>query len=53
MADIIVSKIFKQPVFAWGSDNLVRQGESRKAYLNAIKAADKGDILSLINFSRT
>lgn len=52
MADIVIEKIFKQPVFTWGAANLVEQGDTRTAYLSAIKAADKADIQSLINFAR-
>lgn len=52
MADILIEKIFKQPVYTWGARNLVKQGEARTAYLNAVKAADKGDIQPLIAFAR-
>jgi Fic-DOC domain mobile mystery protein B len=52
MADIVIEKIFKQPLFTWGAANLVKQGDTRTAYLSAIKAADKGDIEPLIKFSR-
>ncbi|MBK9958896.1 MAG: mobile mystery protein B [Chitinophagaceae bacterium] len=52
MADIVIEKIFKQPVFTWGTASLVKQGDARTIYLNAIKAADKGDIHPLINFAR-
>ena len=52
MADIVIEKIFKQPVYTWGAAKLVKQGDSRMDYLNAIKAADKGDIKPLINFAR-
>jgi Fic-DOC domain mobile mystery protein B len=52
MADIVIEKIFKQPVYTWGAANLVKQSDTRMAYLNAIKAADKGDIQPLINFAR-
>ncbi|RFM29591.1 mobile mystery protein B [Deminuibacter soli] len=53
MADIIIEKIFKQPVFTWGAANLVKQGDTRKAYLTAIRAADAGDIKPLITFARS
>ena len=52
MADIVIEKIFKQPVYTWGAANLVKQGDTRMDYLNAIKAADKGDIQPLIKFAR-
>lgn len=53
MADIIIEKVFKQPVFTWGAANLVKQGDTRKAYLTAIRAADAGDIKPLITFARS
>ncbi len=52
MADIVNEKIFKQPVFTWGAANLIEQGDTRKAYLSAIKAADKENIQPLISFAR-
>lgn len=52
MADIVIEKIFKLPVYSWGTASLVKQGDARTVYLNAIKAADKGDIQPLINFAR-
>jgi len=53
MADIIIEKIFKLPVFTWGAANLVKQGDTRTAYLQAIRAADAGDFDPLIKFART
>lgn len=52
MADIVIEKIYKQQHYSWGAANLVQQGDARKSYLNAIKAADNGDIQPLINFAR-
>lgn len=51
-ADIIIEKIFKLPHYTWGAANLVKKGDLRTTYLNAIRAADKGDIQPLINFAR-
>ena len=53
MADIIIEKIFKQPVFTWGAAKLVKHGDTRTAYLKAIRAADAGDVKPLIRFSRS
>jgi Fic-DOC domain mobile mystery protein B len=53
IADIIIEKVFKQPVFTWGAANLVKQGDTRAAYLNAIKTADVGNIEPLIKFARS
>ena len=52
MADIVIEKIFKQPVYTWGATNLVKKGDARTAYLNAIRAADAGDIQPLLIFAR-
>ncbi len=53
MADIIIEKIYKLPVFTWGAANLSGEGEARSAYLRAIKAADKGDYSQLLAFARS
>jgi Fic-DOC domain mobile mystery protein B len=53
MADIIVEKVFKQPVFTWGAVNLVKGSEARTAYLKAVRAADNGDISPLLQFARS
>lgn len=53
MADIISEQIFKKPVFSWGAIGLGKQGEARKAYLRAVKAADKGDYGLLLDFARS
>ena len=53
IADIIVEKIFQQPVFSWGSKNLSDEKESREKYLIAIRKADKGDFSLLLKFARS
>lgn len=53
MADIIIEKIFKLPVFTWGAGNLVQEGDSRTTYIQAVKAADRGTIAPLLAFSRS
>ncbi len=53
MADIIVNKIYKLPVFSWGADNLVKKGDTRSEYLNAIKTADETIYEPLICFARS
>lgn len=52
-ADILVSHGFNRPVFSWGTSNLAKKGESRKAYLNAIYQADQGIYGPLIEFARS
>ena len=53
MADIIIEHIFKKPVFTWGASNLIKQGNPRKEYLKAVRAADTGDYQALTEFARS
>jgi Fic-DOC domain mobile mystery protein B len=53
MADIIIEKIYKQPVFSWGAAKLTNEGTARAAYLRAVKAADNGDYSHLLAFARS
>jgi len=52
MADIIIEKIFNQPVFTWGGVSLSNENDIRDKYLRAIKTADKGDFSLLLEFVR-
>jgi Fic-DOC domain mobile mystery protein B len=52
MADIIVEKIFQLPVFTWGGVSYHHSSEARKMYIEAVKAADKGDLNGLLGFAR-
>ena len=52
MADVLVMKLGR-PAFSWGSVSLVREGEARAKYLDAIRVADQGDIEPLLKFSRS
>ena len=42
MADIIIEKIFYQPIFSWGGKIPSDVNSIRANYLKAIKEADKG-----------
>ncbi len=53
MADIIIDKVYKLPVFTWGDTNLMPPGDVRNTYLKAIKEADKGNYSNLLAFSRS
>lgn len=61
MADIIISKIYKLPVFTWGFALRLSMGEAsipdsaaiRAAYLKALKKADQGDYSQLLAFARS
>jgi Fic-DOC domain mobile mystery protein B len=52
IADLLVMKLGRRE-FNWGSANLVTEGAARKRYLEAIRAADNGDIQPLFNFARS
>ena len=53
MADIIIEKIFKRPIFSWGAASLINHGRLRTDYLSAIRKADAGVIEELIVFARS
>jgi Fic-DOC domain mobile mystery protein B len=53
IADIMISNIFKKPVFTWGSFDLSKKGNIRKKYLDAVHDADKGIIKALMDFARS
>lgn len=53
IADIIIEKIFNQPVFSWGSESHYADMESREHYLKAIRNADKGEYDLLLKFARS
>jgi Fic-DOC domain mobile mystery protein B len=52
MADVLVMKL-GHPAFTWGSIDLVKPGEARARYLDAIRAADNGDVQPLLEFARS
>lgn len=53
MADILIEKVHKLPVFTWGAAGLVQPSSARSLYINAVRAADKGDYRALIEFARS
>ena len=52
MADVIVRKQGR-PVFTWGDADIVRAGDFRRSYIDALRAADKNDIRPLLAFARS
>ncbi len=52
MADLIIEVIFKDKIFTWNNSNMVKADETRRKYIHAIRAGDKGDIHPLIQFAR-
>lgn len=53
MADIIIEKIYKLPVFTWGAALDLSKNDARVTYLKAVKAADHGDFSLLLAFARS
>ncbi|MCX6276333.1 MAG: mobile mystery protein B [Bacteroidetes bacterium] len=53
MGDVLINHIFGKPVFTWSHANITKKGETRSNYLNAIRAADNGDINPLIEFAKS
>jgi Fic family protein len=51
-ADLLAQKL-GQPRFTWGSANLIAIAETRRAYVAALQAADRGDIGPLMAFGRS
>lgn len=53
MADTMMEKIFKLPVFTWGAANLAKQSDPRIAYIDALKKADIGNYTELLAFAKS
>lgn len=53
IADLIMEKIFRDPFFTWGRNDLVRQTDTRTTYIKAVKLADKNEIQPLIAFAKS
>jgi len=51
-ADIMISKLFKRPVFSWGHSDLSKKNPIRKEYLDAIYKADNDDYKPLLEFAK-
>ncbi|BBO60525.1 cell division protein Fic [Mycoavidus sp. B2-EB] len=52
MADALLYEQ-QTPLFSWGGARLVEKGDARIRYLEALRAADKGDMRLLLAFVRT
>jgi len=51
LADTLVHTLRERPL-SWGSRKLQAPGEARRNYINALKAADKGDFSGLMRLAR-
>ena len=52
IAEIIIEKIYKQPVFSWGDSSFSEETDIRDKYLKALRKADKGNFDLLLKFAR-
>jgi Fic-DOC domain mobile mystery protein B len=52
MADVLVRRQGR-PLFTWGGAELVRAGDFRRSYIEALQAADKNNIGPLLGFARS
>jgi Fic-DOC domain mobile mystery protein B len=53
MADLIMEKLYGEACFTWGSSDLVKSNDKRRAYINAIKKADNHEVQDLISFAKS
>lgn len=51
-ADMLIRSM-DQPQFSWGRENLTNPSETRKEYIDALRAADKHDYKKLFKFVRS
>lgn len=52
MADLLIQQL-GEPPFSWGGRSLVSAGDTRQAYLAALRAADAHDYQPLLRFARS
>jgi Fic-DOC domain mobile mystery protein B len=53
MTDVLLTAQLQQPRFSWGSANLVDISQTRQQYVQALRAADDGNIQPLQTFVRS
>ena len=52
ITDLLLEKVLRRPPFTWGGMSGIPEGDVRAAYLDALRAADKGDFRRLTEFIR-
>ena len=52
IADVLAVRLGR-PRLSWGQRDIVKPGEARERYLKALKAADGGEVTSLLDFARS
>lgn len=53
MADVMMTHVFKKKEFTWGSVALANNSEYRRLYLDALHAADNGNMIPLVIFAKS
>jgi Fic-DOC domain mobile mystery protein B len=53
MGDVIIEKIFGQPLFSWGASDIIKDGGARTSYLKALREANKNSYESLLKFAQS
>ncbi len=53
MTDLLLVHKLGRPRFTWGSGALINSGDSRRRYIDALRAADRQDYGPLMFFVRT
>ncbi len=53
MTDLLLENISNHNKFSWGGKNLVKAGDCRRRYIQALKAADKHDYSLLLKFAKS
>ena len=52
ITDLLLKKVLHRPPFTWGGMRGIAEGDIRAAYLDALRAADRGDFSRLAEFVR-
>jgi Fic-DOC domain mobile mystery protein B len=52
IADVLAQRQGR-PVFTWGGADIMRAGDFRQSYIDALRVADKNDIALLLKFGRS
>lgn len=53
MTDLLLERVLGTSSFSWGNTDLVNHDEVRARYINAMRAADNGDLQPLLEFVRS
>jgi Fic-DOC domain mobile mystery protein B len=52
ITDLLLKKVLQRPPFTWGGMRSIAEGDIRASYLDALRAADRGDFSRLAEFVR-